>query len=281
MLRGLLILTLLAPLFCCCTVLEDRSDCPNYLTIDFTEVDRGIKEWQLWMFDKEDNLIFKDTIYRCSYASPYLVKVPRSREVICLMWGNIRGGTHLNEMYSLGSHLTKQRDISADSLYYFLDTISTNREYSQFKVEPLKEFATLDIYMKGWIENDFAAELELECANSGFYIDKRLCGSSSFTTIPVHDIGNYFTHFRSRFLRQRDTENIILSVIIKKKNIDGTIGETLIDKDIPIGLYLERNGYNMQSPNLKDIEMEIDYSYNLCTIKIEDWSATYNLLEEI
>lgn len=281
MLRGLLILILLAPILTNCTVLEDRSDCPNYLTIDFSEVERGIKEWQLWMFDKEDNLIFKDTIYRCSYSSPYLVKVPRSREVRCMMWGNIRGGTQLSENYSLGTFLTKEPDITADSLYYFLDTISTNGEDSYLKVIPLKEFATLDIYMKGWIDNDFAAELKLECANSGFYVDKRLCGSNSFTTIPVHDLGNYFTHFRCRFLRQRDTENLILSVIIKKKNIDGSISHTLIEKDIPIGLYLENNNYNMQSLNLKDITMEIDYSYNLCVIKIEDWSETYNLLEEI
>lgn len=281
MYRRFIILLLTGTLLYNCTVFEDRSGCPNYLTVDFSQVDSGIKEWQLWIFDNDDLLIFKDTIYRASYSSPYIVQVPRSKNAKCYLWGNIRGATQLNEVYSLGTFLTKELDISADSLYFSMDTINTDMEDSYLNVKPTKEFATIDIYMKGWVEHDFTAELKLECANSGFYINKNLCGSSSYTTVPIYDTGDYYTHFRCRMLRQRDTENIILSVLIKRKNIDGSIGEILVEKDIPIGKYLEENGYNMQNESLEDISMEIDYSYNQCFIKAEDWEATYNFLEEI
>lgn len=276
------IISLIAPLLLAnCTVLEDRDNCSSHLTIDFSNVDRGIKEWQLWLFDTHGNLLFKDTVYRSSYNSPYIVEVPRRSAVRCLTWGNIRGATKLSEVYSLGSFITKERDVSADSLYFCTDTINTKMEDSYLEIIPMKEFATIDIYMKGWADLDYDAQLHLECANSGFYIDKRFCGSNSSTLVPVHDIGNYFTHFRCRMLRQRDTENLILSVILRRKNIDGSIGECIMERDIPIGRYLEENGYNMQGENLEDISIEIDYSYHQCLIVAEDWSATYNLLQEI
>ena len=68
-----------------CTVLEDRDNCSCYLTVDFSGVDNEIKEWQMWLFSQEGEVMFKDTIYRRSYTSPYIVEVPRNSNVNCLM----------------------------------------------------------------------------------------------------------------------------------------------------------------------------------------------------
>ena len=63
-----------------CTVLEDRSGCPCYLTVDFTKVDKGVREWQMWLFTPEGELLYKDTVYRRSYQTPYTIEVPRSKK---------------------------------------------------------------------------------------------------------------------------------------------------------------------------------------------------------
>lgn len=266
---------------CGCRVFEERDLCNSYLTVDFTNVDKGIREWQMWLFDSTGELIYKDTIYRRSYSSPYIVEVSRHGQVQCLLWGNARRATSINEQYSLGTLLLKRENLSADSLYFSTDTISTKGEESYLKVVPKKEFATVDIYLEGWVGIDFEVEMVLQCATGGFYVDGDFCGNNVSTKMEIYDLGDYYTHFRGRILRQPDTENIILSLLIHKKEVDGTVGEVLVDKDIPIGKYLEENGYDIGSDLMGDIRMDVDYSYNLLTIKAEEWSASYSLVEEI
>ncbi len=264
-----------------CTVFEDRDGCPNYLQIDLQEVDKNIKEWQMWLFNEEGTLILKDTIYRRSYSAPYIVQVPRFDSVKCLLWGNMRSATNLMENYSYTTYLEKLEDVSADSLYFFTETINTKGENSYMKVLPEKEFATVDIYVKGWVGTDYEADMVLECASSGFYVSGELLNSKSFTDVKIHDMGTYYTHFRCRMWRQQDTENIVLKLFIRDLQPDGTLGNILVDNEIPIGEYLFENGYDMYSPSLADISMEVDYSYNRFMIRADDWEATYKILAEI
>lgn len=267
--------------FVSCRVFEDRDMCPSYLTVDMQGADRSIREWQMWLFNDNGEMIYKDTIYRRDYIYPYVVEVPRCGKVQCLLWGNIRRGTHLDERYSLGTTIHKQNGISADSLYFCSDTISTNGEDSYLKVVHHKEFATVELYVQGWVGVDFEVDMVLQCAKGGFYVDGDFSGNDVYTDLEFCDIGNYYTKYTGRILRQPDTENIVLSMLLRKKEADGTEGKILMDKDIPIGKYLEENGYDIHSFNMNDIRMELDYSYNKLLIRAEDWEAEYNLEEEI
>ena len=190
-----------------CTVFENRDGCPNYLVVDLQEVDQNIKEWQMWLFDGEGTLLFKDTIFRRSYLQPYVVQVPRANNVKCLMWGNMRNATQVNECYSYDTCFEKLPDVWADSLYHFSDTISTKGENSYVKVIPGKEFATVDVYIKGWSGSDFEASLAIICASSGFYVSKEFVERSTVAYANVYGVDDQFTHFRSRIWRQQDTEN--------------------------------------------------------------------------
>ena len=264
-----------------CTIFEERSGCPCYLTVDFSKVDKGIREWQLWLFDDDGGLMYKDTVYRRSYSSPYVVQVPRNRQVQCFMWGNARGATILEEAYSSSTLLLKKEGLPADSLFFYADTIDTWKEDGLMSVSPRKEFATIDIYIYGWAEIDFVAEMELLCDSRGFYVGGDFYPDKISVQMPVTGIDDYYTHFSGRMLRQHDTENIKLSLILKQKEIDGKIGKELVNQEIPIGMFLEANGYDMQNPILQDIRMELDYSYSNITVRTDDWEATYRLEEEI
>ena len=116
------------------------------------------------------------------------------------------------------------------------------------------------------------------CSNE---IYDRFVSRNIFDRMQFDDIDEYCSHFQGRILRQPDTENLKLSMLLKKKEIDGTLGPVIVDKDIPIGKYLEENGYDMHKPILEDIRMDIDYSRNSFMIKAKDWEATYKLVEEI
>lgn len=273
---------LVAPLILAgCTVLEDRDPCPCYLEVDFSQVDNGIREWQMWLFSSSGELMFKDTVYRRSYSLPYIVQVPRNTKVQCLLWGNARSGTNLTEHYSLNTSLQKKSDVLSDSLYFSTDTISTMGEDSFLRVVPCKEFATVDIFLQGWIGVDFDVEMELLCGSQGFYVNRNFLPGQTGCSMKLFDMGDYFTQFRGRILRQPDTENIVLSLMIRKKEIDGSPGPILVNRDIPLGKFLEENGYDIQSPQMADIIMDIDYSYTSLTVKVDDWEAVYNLVEEI
>ena len=264
-----------------CTVLEERNVCPCCLTVDFSAVDNGIREWQMWLFSQEGEVIFKDTIYRRSYTSPYVVEVPRNSKVQCLMWGNARGGTYVEEEFSMSTSLVKRDSVMSDSLFFYKDYISTMGENSSFTVMPSKEFATVDIYLQGWVGIDFDSEMKLVCASSGFYVNGEFYPGEVACNMQVFDLGDYYSHFRGRILRQADTENIMLSLRIWKLEINGSPGDTVVDMDIPIGRYLDENGYDIQSIDMQDITIGVDYSYNRLLVKAEDWEATYTLVEEI
>ena len=264
-----------------CTVFENREGCPNYLSVDLKEVDKTIKEWQMWLFDEDGTLLLKDTIYRRHYMEPYIVSVSRANDVKCLMWGNMRNATRIEESYSYSTSFEKLPDVWADSLYFFADTICTKGENSYVKVIPGKEFATVDIYIKGWVGNDYEAEVAIICASSGFYVSKEFLERSTVTYASVYERGDYYTHFRSRILRQPDTENVLLKLYIRDLNPDGSLGEIKVDTEVPLGEYLFENGYDMGNLSLEDIEIEIDYSYNRFQVKVADWEATYKILEEI
>ncbi len=264
-----------------CTVLEDRDGCPNYLVVDLQEVDKSIKEWQMWLFDKDGTLLFKDTIFRRSYGEPYTVLVPRSDDVRCFMWGNMRDATHIEENYSYDTCFEKIPDVWADSLYFFGGTVSTKGENSYVKVIPGKEFATVDIFVKGWVGNDYEAEVSIICASSGFYVSKEFLYKPVVSYAVEYGKGDYYTHFRSRIWRQPDTENVLLKLYIRDLNPDGSLGVVKIDTEVPLGEYLYENGYDMGSLSLEDIEIEVDYSYNRFQVKVADWEATYPILKEI
>lgn len=264
-----------------CSVFENREGCPNYLAVDLKEVDRTIKEWQMWLFDEEGTLLLKDTIYRRSYQELYMISVPRANNVQCLMWGNMRNATKVEECYSYNTSFEKLPDIWADSLYFFEDVFSTKGEKSYVKVVPGKEFATVDIFIKGWAGNDYEAEVAIICASSGFYVSKKFLEGTVVTYAGVQERGDYYTHFRSRILRQPDTENVLLKLYIRDLHPDGSPGEIKVDTEVPLGEYLFENGYDMNNVSLEDIEIEIDYSYNRFQVKVADWEATYKILEEI
>ena len=264
-----------------CTVFEDRDVCPNYLVVDLQGVDKTIKEWQMWLFDDDGRLLLKDTIFRRLYQEPYVVSVPRANNVKCLMWGNMRGATRLEENYSYGTYFEKLPGIWADSLYFFGETISTKGEESYVKVVPGKEFATVDVFVKGWVGDDYEAEVAIICASAGFYVSKEFLEKSTVTYASEYEKGDYFTHFRSRIWRQPDTENVLLKLFIRDLNPDGTLGDVQIDAEVPLGEYLYENGYDMSGPSLQDIEIEVDYSFNSFQLKVADWEATYKIVGEI
>ena len=264
-----------------CTVLEERNVCPCCLTVDFSAVDNGIREWQMWLFSQEGEVIFKDTIYRRSYTSPYVVEVPRNSKVQCLMWGNARGGTYVEEEFSMSTSLVKRDSVMSDSLFFYKDYISTMGENSSFTVMPSKEFATVDIFIKGWLGDDYEAQVAVICASAGFYVSKEFLERGAVTYASVYELGDTYTHFRSRILRQPDTENVLLKLYIRDLNPDGSLGEIKVDTEVPLGEYLFENGYDMGNLSLEDIEIEIDYSYNRFQVKVADWEATYKILKEI
>ena len=235
----------------------------------------------MWLFNEEGELLLKDTIHRRSYSAPYIVQVPRYGSVRCLMWGNMRDGTIVQEKYSYSTSISKVPGVSADSIYSFAASVNTRGEESCLEVVPCKEYATVDIYVEGWAGSDFEADKVLECASSGFYVGKEFLRERSYTNAQLVGMDNSKTHFRFRMLRQEDTENLVLNLHMQDLNPDGSPGEVIIDNEVPIGEYLYENGYDMQKESLEDISMELDYTFNRFVIKTANWEATYHIKTEI
>lgn len=285
--RHILFTTVVSLLFSGCnTIEEDRSDCPCWLSIDVSHVDKSVANLHLWFFDNSGALLYRDTLYPEEYAYPYRIEIKRDM-ITYHAWGNIGRGTILDDNLSLSASLTKTEDVSADSLYSYSGTLSTIGETATDTIILNKEFATVDITLLSVPQQGDDIYLELYCSTAGRYIDRRYIAGTSRIRVDNENTGTKSlpikfgpptvelwapenTHFSFRLIRQeekyvKDMSMTLFAVHDNKESIIATL---------PFGEWLLESGYDMTAQNMEDINMTLDLSLNYVTVTIDNWQTT-------
>lgn len=264
---GFILLSVMFSSACTKFVWEDRSDCPCILTLDLSNVDKNVSELHLWMFGEDNKILYRDTIPPARFGGTYDVQIKREM-VNYYIWGNIKGATKLRDNLSINSTLTKVENSSADSLYHYSKQLNTNFESQIDTVLLNKEFITVNVTLKSAVSKGDKISLEMYGNSTGFYVDKRFVGGiGKIMVVPDYKGDN--TAFKYRLTRQEYLQDISIVIIITTQQ-----GIPIVLTDFPLGKYLQDNGYNMQAKNLSDINIELDLSANIFTIKVDDWQIT-------
>ena len=266
-------------LLCSCTpeIWEDRSDCPSWFSLNFSQVDPNIKQLHIWFTDNDSGeMLLVDTVYSSQYNNYYEVTLPRVDHLKCYVWGNINSSTVLTEDYSVNTSLIKKDNVSSDSLFFYCsEPMSTRKEFVYDTVRLNKEFANIDFILIGTPQKGDDINIDVECTTHGQYIDRRFIYGTSHILVDDKETIEGNSLFRFRLNRQENLEEL-------KVKIQGKVdGNDVVIESFPLGAFLIKSNYNMTTINLKDVTVILDLSYNLVNIKIEDWVTIYPVDIEI
>lgn len=263
--RFVALCSLIALLCCCSTITEDRSKCPNWYVIDFSEVNSSIENLHLWFFDENGTLLFYDTLYPYEYENLYEMELKRGK-VNLYVWGNLLANTLLENIITSEASLIKIETAQADSLYRYYKTLDTDGESGLDTVIVRKEYTKLSVQMMGAELLDVPIKMRLDCSTCGRYVNGDFIESqSSIYANPIEESGMYYSAFN--LFRQRVLQDLKLSVIKQDKV------EKYLLREFPIGEIMVQQGYDMDADNLKDITINIDISIGVISLVCEDWQV--------
>ena len=263
-----------AAIICSCsTINEDRTKCPCWYTIDFTEVDRRVSNLHLWIFDENGVEICRDSLHGGDYGE-YNVELGRGK-AYCYVWGNILNSTSLHEKVSLDSYFVKADNCSSDPLYFYAAVMETAREQGYDRVELHKEYARVDFTVKGNIGYKWPLQMEILLQENGRYVNGGF----------VKEPGSVYAN--SQIL---ETNNHIFTFIIMRQSSLGGIvaritavddGKEAVVKELPFGQWLISAGYDMNARDLEDIKIELDIAMGILSIKCAGWQRVQPVKIEI
>lgn len=237
-------------------IMEDRSNCPAYLTLDFSETPEKVSEIHLFIEDSKGYL-FKDTLPANKFGIPYEIPVRRG-ELHIAAFGNID-----RMMYDYGYRIHEGED--ADSLYTCFISMACNDDLSFQHIIPVKNYIGLNIRIIGNISDSLGITVESTSVGyglSGEIIEGIFRHSPNTTHLPSSEEA-YFEFF-SRVLRQKDES---LSVTVR-----GT-SDTILAR-VPLSAFLYDAGINMNDDALKDLYITLDIALSSIILSLESWNST-------
>ncbi|MBE6246336.1 MAG: hypothetical protein E7110_02835 [Bacteroidales bacterium] len=269
----------LVTILCSCTpgIFEDRSACPSWFSLDCSSVNTDIEQLHIWFTDENTGkVLLKDTIYSSEYRTHHEVMLPRIDALRYYVFGNIKSSSTVTDDMTLNSSIVKKGKVSSDSLYYQAsEKISTHGEFIYDTVKLHKEFATMDFIMDSTPQKGDDIHIDVYGTTAGLYIDRRHVPGNMSISVEDRETTDGNSLFRFRIMRQENIEDLLIK-------ITGTVDNTPVKiEDFPLGEFLKKANYNMQSDDLKDVTITMDMSFNFVSIKIENWTSTYPVDIEI
>lgn len=238
-----------------CSVKEDRTTCPCWLTIDMTGCDpapyvSGVSSGGI-LETRERMEAGKETFeVGRNIASTFVCSIPEQP-----------GG-------SLDGSIYRIRDgHDADSLWAFAGTADCRGESATVEARLHKQYATVTLRVAG---EDDGSPYPFTLGVSG-----KVCGMDLLTLKPVN--GEFHVNLEER--EGMFTFNLPRQLAGDRLWLTASDGEDT-DK-LPLGEWILETGYDWTADDLKDIDMELDYARASVTISVEGWEDGNSITVEI
>lgn len=240
---------------CGCTVMEDREECPCYLTVDWSGVDcwsmlDAGNEQLAWQVSTTPvaQWLQSGTLALETLAPTCEIPVPRDTVRLSVACGA--------EMGPDGGVTTPEGE-GFPRLYYYSSDVDATGITARDTVMLHREHAELFLYIRNVMQ-----------AGASYSVEGTVQGCDR-TGRPL--LGK----FSSRIV----TDSRGFGSIVVPRQVDGSLrlnvsyaGEVV--RSLAIGEYIIQSGYDWSALDLEDISMEIDYYQTKVTVKIEQWKKT-------
>ena len=247
-----------ASLILSCTVKEDRTECPCFLTVDMGGIEAaglmgaGADSLSVAVGTEEDFYV-REAFHLRDNVQEYTVAVPKARTDLLVACAS---GRLISDRY--GIHIPEGSECPV--LYMYAESFVADAGEMRRTVSLHRNYCVLTVSMK----TSYGAQarpyrVTLEGNVSGYLMD----GSPE---------GGFFHSFSSssgglchlRIPRQKDG-----SLRLELDFPDS--GEV---RSFPVGEYILESGYDWNAPDLEDIDVEMDFSRSSLTFTISKWKKT-------
>ena len=240
-------------------ILEDRSHCPAYLTLDFSSTPAEVSHINL-IIKCADGSVFTDSITSDRFTSVYEIPVPRGRAGIAA-FGNIECME-----FADGYRITTGNE--ADNVYTCFFPAVYDRDLCSDSVRLLKNNIGLHIRITG--DSTDSLYTVITSSSVGYDLQGEILeGEYVYTPEAAHQTEGerQYLEFFCRVIRQKN-DDLSMSVY-------GPGGEIL--KVLPLSSYLDEAGIDMSDEELDDLYLTLDLAEARLVISPIDWTDTGNI----
>ena len=243
-----------------CSIKEDRTPCPCWLSIDFTRVSQKNVNVAAWGEDE----LFSERIAVKDYqeAESYEKTVPKGYVYTSVVSGE-------RDMVRSGALLSIPLGHDADSIFAHAASVECLGEFAKDTAVLHKQFARVFVNVEIPKGHDYPYTF-MACSD--------VCGMDMRDLSPVE--GDFQIDLKL------DQGNICMFCLPRQKEDGGNLrllvyeeGEVI--ESIPLAEWIARMGYNWLKKNLEDIYIGVDYAKAEVSISIKGWDDGYSFKVEI
>ena len=233
-----------------CSVKEDRSDCPCWLTVDLSETNGAYVQLKAWC----PVPVFSESISRSQRDDLHEYRVPR---------GQVRLSAYRETpgLFLEGDVLSITEGSQMDSLFACTKLVDTDAEFAHEIIRLHKNFSTVSVIFKDE-ESGRPADCRLDVSGTAAGVDVRtfepIPGRFSCTADEPLEGG-----FAFRVPRQMDAD---LNAALYSR--DGILMESY-----PVGWLIQQAGFDWSKESLGDVEILVDTPTATFTITVKEWDG--------
>lgn len=242
-----------------CTVKEDRTVCPSWVTVRSNGyVCNGVSSESLRITFSSDNDVAAEgtASWQDFIGGKFVIQVPRKHVFFC-------GLTGYDESHRDNDCITVPEGLQFDRVFGFYDEQFLIEEERTFEEPVNKHHAVLILSVVGYNKVKYPFVVKLVSNTDGIMLYRKEGHAGRFAyTMNEGDDGKY------RCVLPRQCDGSLCLCLFRSSGEEVTT--------IPVGEQLAQSGYDWAKDDLDDIPVILDFSKNEILIEVNDWE-TYSL----
>lgn len=239
-----------------CSVKEDRDSCPCLLVLNMEGIEKREGEELLISISSENGFLYKDTLLLSRLPDKYSLEVPRGNLLLACFspLGSVSDET--GQKFH-GNLISIKEGEDCPEIRMCCRLINTYSDTVHDTLRLYKNYCRLRLSFKGE---------EGATPSFNFKVEGKVSGYNAFGE-PVE--GGFSARMKAEG-KGRFSLNL-------PRQKDNSLSLSLMDglevvRVMALGAYIQASGYDWASPDLEDIEMELDLARTLLTLKIDNWT---------
>lgn len=259
--RVLFALLLLNSALSGCSVKEDRDDCPCRLVLDLSDIKSGLPGEVFLSLCSDFGYIYSRLFPQDNIPDTCVINVPKGEVFIGCFSPASSISDRVRKNGCTSEIVAIEKGGECPEILMYCTSLKAAGESEHHKVELHKNYCRLNIEMKIQGE-EYPFLLRIDGNISGYgALGKPVPGDFS--------------------VRKRAAADGRFSICVPRQT-DGSLCLSILEGDdmlrkFALGEYIIESGYDWNSPDLKDIDMELDFSKTDLHIKIDLWTTTVPL----
>lgn len=240
-----------------CSVKEDRQPCPSWIQLFLDSCANVTSSINISLWNEQK--VFGERIAIADYPDYYERDVPKGHYTLSCV-----AGIHRSVMDNLSVMIPHGED--SDSLFVYSNSLSCTEEFTRDTVSLLKKHTCVTLLLNTPEDDPHTYQ---------YHVFSKVSGMNLVDFSPIYgdfEIVRKAKNDTVRFCLPRQNGNHPEDLYILVEKEDGTPF-----LKIELGEMIQKAGYNWDTRNLNDIQLEIDYVQFEISIVIPDWDAGYKV----